>query len=78
MTVLRKLKALWMAFSHVLGQVQTTLLLSIIYHVAIGPLGLMARIVGRDLLGLRRLGGDSYAAPLPPISATLERAQRQF
>jgi hypothetical protein len=67
-----------MAFSHVLGQVQTAILLSIIYHVAIGPLSLGARALRRDLLTLRPPEGGSYAEPLTPISSNLERAQRQF
>jgi len=78
MALLRKLKDLWMAFAHVVGQVQTALLLSIIYHIAIGPLGLISRLTGRDLLGLRQPQGNSYADPLAPISSTIERAQRQF
>jgi len=78
MALFRKLKDLWMAFAHVMGQIQTALLLSIIYHIAIGPLGLISRLTGRDLLGLRQLEGSSYAEPLAPVSTTIERAQRQF
>ena len=78
MTILRKLKDLWMAFANVVGQVQTALLLSIIYHIALGPLGLISRVAGSDLLGLRRPEGNSYAEPLARISTTIERAQRQF
>ena len=78
MALLRKLKSLWMAFSRVLGQVQTAILLSIIYHVAIGPLGLVARLMRRDLLALRQREGGSYAEALPSVSTTIDRAQRQF
>ena len=78
MGLLRKLWDLWKAFAHVLGRVQTAILLSIIYHIAIGPIGLLCRLLGRDLLGLRRLDGASFAVELPPISAGLEQARKQF
>jgi len=68
----------WMAFVDVLGRVQTTLLLSIIYHIAVGPIALIARAFRRDFLGLRPAPGGSYAAELGPVSSTPERAQRQF
>lgn len=68
----------WMAFVDVLGKVQTTLLLTIVYHVAVGPFGLVARALGRDLLGLKPSPGPSYAVPLGPVSSTRERAERQF
>jgi hypothetical protein len=78
MSILRKIKALWMAFAHVLGQVQTAILLSVVYHVAVGPIALVSKALRRDLLTLRRPEGASFAEPLPPISSTIERARRQF
>ncbi|MCK6555416.1 hypothetical protein L6Q96_12685 [Candidatus Binatia bacterium] len=73
-----KIKKGWMAFVDVLGRVQTTLLLSIIYHIAVGPIALVARLLRRDFLGLRARPGESYAAELGPLSTTPERAHRQF
>ena len=61
-----------------LGQVQTAILLSIVYHLAIGPIALGCRVLHRQMLALRQPEGVSYASSLPPISSTLERAQRQF
>jgi hypothetical protein len=78
MIVLRKLWALWKAFAHVLGRVQTAILLSVIYHVALGPIGLVSQLSRRDLLGLRPAPGSSFAVELPPLSSTVERAQKQF
>ena len=78
MAVLRKLWALWKAFAHRLGRVQTAVLLSLIYHVAVGPLGLLGRLSGRDLLGLKPAPGASYWAALPDTTRTLERARKQF
>ena len=78
MSILRKLLSLWKQFAHVLGRIQTTLLLAIVYHVTVGPIGLIARLTGRDLLGLRHPDGSSFAVPLGNTSSVLERAQRQF
>ena len=78
MSILRKLWSLWKAFAHVLGKIQTTLLLAIVYHVTVGPIALIARLTGRDLLGLREPEGPTFAVPLDKTSTTIERAQRQF
>ncbi len=78
MAFLRKLWTLWKAFAHALGRVQTAILLAIIYHVAVGPIGLVCRLTKRDLLGLRPVEGDSFSVDAPPISTTLEQAQKQF
>jgi hypothetical protein len=74
----RKLKELWMAFVHVFGQVQTTVLLSVVYHIAIGPIAVICRLLRKDLLALRPVGGATYAVELPQLSDTPERAKKQF
>jgi hypothetical protein len=78
MGALRKLWALWKAFAHRLGLVQTAILLSLVYHVAVGPIGLLGRLLRRDLLGLRPAPGVSYWETLPETTRTLERARKQF
>ncbi len=78
MWLLRKLWAFWKAFGNVLGHVQTTILLSIIYHIGVGPIGLIGRLTRRDLLHLRASQGESFAEQMAPITATIERAEKQF
>lgn len=78
MGLLRKAWAHWKAIAHLVGWAQSMILLSVIYHVAIGPIGLLARLGGRDLLGLRRGDGASFGVDAPPTSTTLEQAQKQF
>jgi hypothetical protein len=78
MRIVRKLWAWWKAFAHVLGQIQTTILLSLVYLIAIGPIALVSRLIGRDLLGLRRSDNPSYWHPLPEVTASVERALKQF
>lgn len=78
MSPLRTLWAGWKKFGHILGQVQAAILLAIIYHIAIGPIALVNRLLRHDLLGLRPARGASHAVPLPPVTSTVERAQKQF
>jgi hypothetical protein len=48
----------WMGFAHVLGRINTTLLLSLLYVLFIVPWSLALRISGRT--GLRPPSGPSY------------------
>jgi hypothetical protein len=74
----RKFKDLWMAFVHVFGRVQTTVLLAIVYHLAVGPIALICRLVRKELLRLQPPPSSSYASEVPQLSVTPERARRQF
>jgi hypothetical protein len=78
MSALRTMWTGWKKFGHILGQVQTAVLLAIIYHIAIGPISMISRLLHRDLLGLRPVRGASHAVPLPPVTSTVERALKQF
>lgn len=44
----------WMALARLLGVVSTTVLLTAAYAVLLVPLALLLRLVGKDLLALRR------------------------
>jgi len=70
----------WMRFVEALGRVQTTLLLSLVYVVLIGPLWLCMCVLGRrDLLGTRRGGGaTSFAVQKSKVPTDRERCERQF
>lgn len=74
----KQLRDWWMAFVHVLGKVQTTILLSFVYHVALGPIALITRVGRADLLGLGGKGAASYATTMPRVSSTREEAEKQF
>ena len=73
------IKASWMHFVDVLGQVQTTLLLSLIYGLVLGPMALLLRVVRRgDLLALRATDAASFAQPKRMVPTDRERCTRQF
>ncbi len=70
----------WMQLAACFGEVQTLLIIGIVYVFLIGPMGSVATLAGRDLLkkrGLRAAGSawdlaDSVAAP------DVARAKRLF
>ena len=74
----KRLRSWWMMFVHVFGKVQTTILLSIVYHLAVGPLALFNKLTGGDVLDLRARAEPSYAKKLSRISSTLAEAEKQF
>ena len=74
----RALYAAWMGFAHVLGQVQTFLLLSIIYFFVIGLLAPMFRLLSGDPLDRRLRDRDSVWVPKDRTNPSLEEARRLF
>jgi len=78
MSLWQKIKSGWMAFALWIGRINTTILLTLVYILAIGPTALFALLTRRDLLGLRGAGEASYAVPLERITVTIEGAHKQF
>jgi hypothetical protein len=70
----------WMQLAVCFGEVQTLLVIGLVYVFVIGPMGSVATLAGRDLLrkrGLRAPGsawGDADTVSQPD----LERAKRLF
>jgi hypothetical protein len=68
-----------MRFVDALGRAQTTLLLSLVYILGIGPLWLCVHLIARrDLLGTRRSPAASFASEKAKIPTDRERCERQF
>jgi len=68
-----------MRFVNALGRVQTTLLLSLVYVIGVGPLWLCVCVLGRrDLLETRRVAATSFSAQKPKVPTDRERCERQF
>lgn len=78
MSILRALRRGWMTFAHILGRIQTTLLLSFVYFIIVGVIGMIGRAFGRGFLELRRSKSSSYWVALPRTTTTLEQARKQF
>ncbi len=51
--ILKPLQKLWMALALVMGAVMSRVLLSIVFYLVITPLGLAARLAGKQFLDLK-------------------------
>ena len=78
-TLLTPVYWLWMKLAHLLGWVNTRLLLGIIFFVIITPMAIVMKVFGRDALS-RKIDKDvdSYWIPRPPIASIKEHCERQF
>ncbi len=68
----------WMAFARGLAVVNTTLILTIVYLLLIGPSWLIMKIRGKDLLERKAGAGSTFWKEKEPIKHTLEQSKRQF
>jgi Saxitoxin biosynthesis operon protein SxtJ len=64
----------WMALGHVLGFINTRIILGMIFYAVVTPIGIVRRLLGKDPMG-RRLGThlDTYRIvrkPRPPSHLT--------
>lgn len=57
MTWLGTLKEQWLRFAHVLGRINTAILLTVLYLAVVTPIGILFRALGRS--PLRRKGSGS-------------------
>ena len=74
----RMLHKWWMAFAHALAVVNTTLLLTVVYILLIGPFSIVARMLGKDLLKHRIDRRGSFWNPKEPVAHTLDQTRHQF
>jgi hypothetical protein len=56
----------WMKFGDIMSRVMTRVVLGITFFLALTPLALLARLVGRDELRLKRVVKKSYWEPVDP------------
>ena len=72
MNILTSAKNLWMRFAHILGRINTTIMLSIFYVVVIGAMSIVVRLAA---LVKPDRGGWKKKEPFEP---TLDWASHQF
>lgn len=69
--VLAPIERAWMALARVMGAVMTTVILTLTFFLVITPMGLLVRLLGKDLLAMRRdPGADTYWVPMEPDGPT--------
>lgn len=59
-SVLRPIEYVWMKIAMVLGAIMTRVILTLVFVLAVTPIGLLMRAVGKDPLRLKKPGGSSY------------------
>ena len=77
--VLRPVHAGWMKFAHVLGWINTRLLLGLFFYLVMTPVALVLRLAGKDLLQQRLdRSAKSYWVKREPAPTDPERYERLF
>jgi hypothetical protein len=68
----------WMKFAHALGWVNSRVLLTVLFYGVFAPYGFLSRLFGRDPLGRRRGGGETYWTTRKTTRQTAEQFERLF
>ncbi len=74
----RTLYKWWMRFAHLLGFMNTRILLTITYFLLVGPTSLLMRLFGKDPLNLKFRKTTSFWIDREPREHSLENARHQF
>lgn len=76
----RRLHRGWLELAAHFGEIQTLLIVCVVYVFVLGPMAVLATLAGRDLLGKRGFGAPASAwADADSVSnPDVERAKRLF
>lgn len=75
---LRPLHKAWMGLAAVMGYCVSRVLLSALYYLVITPMGLVMRLVGKDLLDLKPDDRDSYWLQRQPPGYEPRQTEKMF
>ncbi|MBI2027240.1 MAG: hypothetical protein HYS98_05510 [Deltaproteobacteria bacterium] len=79
--LLKKLKPLWnlwIQFGNLLGKINATIILTLLYILLITPIGMMRRLLGKDELFKKRKSQQSFWSDFPHKEHSIEFSKRQF
>lgn len=77
--LLAPLKKLWLGLGNLLRRVTTPLVLAFIFYVVLTPMGLLLRLLGKDLLRLQRdAKAETYWIERDPPGPAPESFKDQF
>lgn len=68
----------WKKFAHILGIINTRILLTVTYFVLLSIAGLIRTLARADLLDRKMDPKPSYYHPREPFKDTLQTVRRQF
>ena len=78
-TLLKPLQKIWMTLALTMGWIMTRLILSILFYLVLTPMAMAAKLMGKDLLGLKfNLNADSYWITKPKTKPQKSDYERQF
>lgn len=66
--LLTPFRRLWEKFGHIMGVINTYILLLVVYFLTITPLSLFMRLLGKDILKLKRNNQDTYWQSADPTT----------
>ena len=58
--ILKPLNFLWMKFGIFLGKIASPLIMAIIFFIVVTPIGLLMRLLGKDIINLKYNNNKSY------------------
>jgi len=76
--IFQTLKRWWMKFAAGFGWVNTRVLLTVVYIVLFGIIGVIIKLLRKDLLHKRTRKTTSYWSPKEKAVHSLEHAKHQF
>ncbi len=77
--ILKWIYIAWMSVAFVLGFVMAHVILTLLFYLVITPIGLVARLAGKDFLSLKQdRAAKSYWIPRPQKPKTAADYERQF
>lgn len=74
----RRFHIAWMKIGNVLGHVNNSILLSIVFYLLFVPYNLLLRLTGRDTLNRRKASSKSYWIPRETPRQSKEQFERLF
>ena len=74
----RRFHILWMGLAHILGYINSHILLTLVFYLLFVPYNLVARLVGRDPLTRRQAKRESYWVPRKSTRQSKEQFERLF
>ena len=78
-SLLRPLNRLWFKFGLLLNKVVNPLIMGLVFYITVTPIGLIMRVLGKDLLGLRlSKDSESYWIHRDPPGPSPESMRHQF
>ena len=75
--VLRSVYRTWMKFGHVIGWVNTRIILGVLFYVLVLPMGLIMRLFGKDPMA-RKVDKSASSYRVKSVSEPKDRLEKPF